>query len=153
MWKNLNCNPLKSSSNFFHPCLLLCLLCYLYLLSPLWAVIFMFHPIWWRLIHRLNLDKFGDTAYLCRRYPSIDFLKDSNYQLDFVENHNGHVNITDLPDLVAFTICFWMKTSDNTSAGTPIWYRVRYETKGKYITAIALVDYRGFYVYVGEWRS
>ena len=113
----------------------------------------MFHPIWWRLIHCLNLDKFLDTAYQCRRYPSIDFLKDSNYQLDFVENHNGHVNITDLPDLVAFTICFWMKTSDSTSAGTPIWYRVRYETKGKYITAIALVDYRGFYVYVAESRS
>ena len=55
-------------------------------------------------------------------------MKDSNYQLDFVENPKGHVNITDLPDLVAFTICFWMKTSDNTSAGTPIWYRVRYET-------------------------
>ena len=101
----------------------------------------------------MNLDKFGDTAYFCRRYPSIDFLKDSNYQLDFVENHNGHVNITDLPDLVAFTICFWMKTSDSTSAGTPIWYRVRYETKGKYITAIALLDYRGFYIYVGESRS
>ena len=80
-------------------------------------------------------------------------MKDNNYLMDFVENHNGHVNITDLPALVAFTICFWMKTSDNTSAGTPIWYRVRYETKGKYITAIALVDYRGFYIYIDEWRS
>ena len=80
-------------------------------------------------------------------------MKDSNYQLDFVENHNGHVNLTDLPDLIAFTICFWMKTSDNTSAGTPIWYRVRYETNGKYITAIALVDYRGFGVYLGKKRS
>ncbi|CAH3185718.1 unnamed protein product, partial [Porites evermanni] len=81
------------------------------------------------------------------------FMKDSNYQLDFVENHNGYVNITDLPDLVAFTICFWMKTSDNTSAGTPIWYRVRYETNGKYVPAIALVDYRGFGVYIGEEKS
>ena len=80
-------------------------------------------------------------------------MKDSNYQLDFVENHNGHVNIADLPDLVAFTICFWMNTSDNTSAGTPISYRVRHETKGKYIPAIALVDYRGFYVYIDETRS
>ena len=77
-------------------------------------------------------------------------MKDSNYQLDFVENHNGYVNITDLPDLVAFTICFWMNSSDNTSAGTPIWYRVRHETKGTYIPAIALVDYRGFYIYGGE---
>ena len=77
-------------------------------------------------------------------------MKESSYQLNFVENHNGYVNITDLPDLVAFTICFWMKTSDNTSAGTPIWYRVRHETNGKYITAIALVDYRGFYIYIGE---
>ena len=84
---------------------------------------------------------------------SIGFMEDDSYQLNFVENHNGYVNIPDLPDLDAFTICFWMKTSDNTSAGTPIWYRVRYETKGKYITAIALVDYRGFYVYVGESRS
>ena len=76
-------------------------------------------------------------------------MKESSYQLNFT--HNGYVNITtDLPDLVAFTICFWMKTSDNTSAGTPIWYRVRHETKGKYIPAIALVDYRGFYIYVGE---
>ena len=76
-------------------------------------------------------------------------MKESSYQLNFTQN--GYVNITtDLPNLVAFTICFWMKTSDNTSAGTPIWYRVRYETKGKYITAIALVDYRGFYIYVGE---
>ena len=78
-------------------------------------------------------------------------MKESSYQLNFVENHNGYVNITtDLLDLVAFTVCFWMKTSDNTSAGTPIWYRVRYETEGKYIPAIALVDYRGFYIYVGE---
>ena len=77
-------------------------------------------------------------------------MKESSYQLNFVENHNGYVNITDLRDLVAFTICFWMKTSDNTSAGTPIWYRVRHETNGKYITAIALVDYRGFYIYIGE---
>ena len=75
-------------------------------------------------------------------------MKESSYQLNFT--HNGHVNIsTDLPDLDAFTICFWMKTSDNTSAGTPIWYRVRHETKGNYIPAIALVDYRGFYIYVG----
>ena len=78
-------------------------------------------------------------------------MKESSYQLNFVENHNGYVNITtDLRDLVAFTICFWMKTSDNTSAGTPIWYRVRDETQGTYIPAIALVDYRGFYIYVGE---
>ena len=78
-------------------------------------------------------------------------MKESSYQLNFVENHNGYVNITtDLPDLVAFTICFWMITSDNTGAGTPIWYRFQYETKGKYIPAIALVDYRGFYIYVGE---
>ena len=77
-------------------------------------------------------------------------MNESSYQLNFVENHNGYVNITDLPDLVAFTICFWMKTSDNTSAGTPIWYRVRHESNGKYITAIALVDYRGFYIYIGE---
>ena len=78
-------------------------------------------------------------------------MKESNYQLNFVENHNGYVNITtDLPYLVAFTICFWMKTSDNTSAGTPIWYRVRYDTNGTYVPAIALVDYRGFYIYVGE---
>ena len=75
-------------------------------------------------------------------------MKESSYQLNFTQN--GYVNITtDLPNLVAFTICFWMKTSDNTSAGTPIWYRVR-ETNGKYILAIALVDYRGFYIYVGE---
>ena len=78
-------------------------------------------------------------------------MKESSYQLNFVENHNGYVNITtDLPHLVAFTICFWMKTFDNTSAGTPIWYRVRHEINGKYIPAIALVDYRGFYIYVGE---
>ena len=77
-------------------------------------------------------------------------MNESSYQLNFVENHNGYVNITDLRDLVAFTICFWMKTSDNTSAGTPIWYRVRHESNGKYITAIALVDYRGFYIYIGE---
>ena len=77
-------------------------------------------------------------------------MKDDSYQLNFVENHNGYVNIPDLPDLDAFTICFWMKTSDNTSAGTPIWYRVRHEANGKYIPAIALVDYRGFYIYIGE---
>jgi len=77
-------------------------------------------------------------------------VRESNYQLDFPVNHTGYVNITDLPDLVAFTVCFWMKTSDKTSAGTPLWYRVRYENKGKYIIAIALIDYQGFYVYVGE---
>lgn len=63
------------------------------------------------------------------------------------------MNISDLPELFEFTICLWMKTSDKASAGTPIWYRVRYENKGRYITAIALVDYRGFYIYVGESTS
>ena len=77
-------------------------------------------------------------------------MKDDSYQLNFVENHNGYVNIPDLPDLGAFTICFWMKTSDNTSAGTPIWYRVPSDTNGTYAPAIALVDYRGFYIYVGQ---
>lgn len=76
--------------------------------------------------------------------------KESNYQMNFPANHSGYVNITDLPDLSAFTICLWMKSSDNTSAGTPLWYRVRYENNGKYVTAIALIDYGGFYVYVGE---
>ncbi|XP_022797454.1 MAM and LDL-receptor class A domain-containing protein 1-like [Stylophora pistillata] len=67
--------------------------------------------------------------------------KESNYQMNFSANHSGYVNITDLPDLSAFTICLWMKSSDNTSAGTPLWYRVRYENNGKYVTAIALIDY------------
>ena len=78
---------------------------------------------------------------------------ESNYQLEFAENHTAYVNITDLPDLTEFTVCFWMKTSDKTSAGTPIWYRVRYENNGKYITAIGLLDYRGFYVFVGKTTS
>lgn len=63
------------------------------------------------------------------------------------------MNVTDLPDLSEFTICLWMKTTDKTSAGAPIWYRVFYEMKRKYVTAIALLDYRGFYVYVGETTS
>ena len=79
--------------------------------------------------------------------------KENNYQLNFSENHRGYVNVTDMPDLSAFTLCFWMKSSDHTSAGTPIWYRVRYENKGKYVTAIAFVDYRRFYLYIGENRS
>ena len=78
---------------------------------------------------------------------------ESNYQLEFAENHTAYVHITDLPDLTEFTICFWMKTSDKTSAGTPIWYRVRYENNGKIITAIGLLDYRGFYVYIGKQTS
>jgi len=80
-------------------------------------------------------------------------VKESNFQLEFPVNHTGFVNITDLPDLVAFTVCFWMKTSDKTSAGTPLWYRVRYENKGEYIIAIALIDYQGFYINVGETTS
>ena len=83
----------------------------------------------------------------------IGFTKESNYQLNFSGNHRSYVNITDIPDLFAFTLCFWMKSSDRTSAGTPIWYRVRYENKGKYVTAIALIDYRGFYVYIGKKKS
>ena len=42
---------LKSVSIFFklvHPCLFLYLLCYLYFLFTFWAVIFMFHSVWWR---------------------------------------------------------------------------------------------------------
>lgn len=80
-------------------------------------------------------------------------MEESDYQLNFTGNHTGYVKITDMPDLLAFTICFWVKSSDNTSAGTPIWYRVRYENRGKYVTAIALLDYRGFYVYIGETSS
>ena len=79
--------------------------------------------------------------------------RESNYQLNFSANHRGYVNITDMPDLSAFTLCFWMRSSDHTSAGTPFWYRVRYENKEKYVTAIALLDYRGFYVHIGETHS
>ncbi|KAJ7371684.1 Domain abundant in complement control protein, SUSHI repeat, short complement-like repeat (SCR) [Desmophyllum pertusum] len=86
-------------------------------------------------------------------YSSPGLMKESDYQLNFTGNHTGYVKITDMPDLLAFTICFWVKSSDNTSAGTPIWYRVRYENRGKYVTAIALLDYRGFYVYIGETSS
>lgn len=86
-------------------------------------------------------------------YVLLGVEKESSYQLNFTANHSGYVNITDLPDLVAFTVCFWMKSSDDTSAGTPFWYRVRYEKKGRYVTAIALIDYRGFYVYTGETKS
>ncbi|XP_078372311.1 uncharacterized protein LOC144655983 isoform X2 [Oculina patagonica] len=86
-------------------------------------------------------------------YLKPGFTKESNYQLNFPGNHRGYVNITDMPDLSAFTLCFWMKSSDRTSAGTPIWYRVRYENPGRYVTAIALLDYRGFYVYIGETTS
>ncbi|PFX21360.1 G-protein coupled receptor GRL101 [Stylophora pistillata] len=86
-------------------------------------------------------------------YLLVGVEKESNYQLNFTANHGGYVNITDLPDLLAFTVCLWMKSSDNNSAGTPLWYRVRYENKGKYVTAIALFDYRGFYVYIGEAKS
>ena len=86
-------------------------------------------------------------------YLLVGIEKESSYQLNFTANHSGYVNITDLPDLVAFTVCFWMKSSDDTSAGTPFWYRVRYEKKGRYVTAIALIDYRGFYVYTGETKS
>ena len=86
-------------------------------------------------------------------YLLVGVEKESSYQLNFTANHSGYVNITDLPDLVAFTVCFWMKSSDDTSAGTPFWYRVRYEKKGRYVTAIALIDYRGFYVYTGETKS
>ena len=35
---------------FVHPCLLLYLLCYLYLLLMFWAVIFMIHSIWWQFL-------------------------------------------------------------------------------------------------------
>ena len=83
----------------------------------------------------------------------IGSTRESNYQLNFSANHSGYVNITDMPDLSAFTLCFWMKSSDHSSAGTPFWYRVRYENREKYVTAIALLDYRGFYVYIGETQS
>ena len=81
------------------------------------------------------------------------FSEESNFQLEFPANHSSYVNMTDLPDLSEFTICFWMKTSDKTSPGTPLWYRVRYVNKKDYITAIALIDYQGFYVYIGDTKS
>ena len=84
------------------------------------------------------------------------FLKgfsESNFQLEFPTNYSSYVNMTDLPDLSEFTICFWMKTPDKTSPGTPLWYRVRYVNKKEYITAIALIDYQGFYVYIGDTKS
>ena len=81
------------------------------------------------------------------------FSEEGNFQLEFPANHISHVNMTDLPDLSEFTICFWMKTSDKTSPGTPFWYRVRYGNKKECITAIGLIDYQGFYVYIGDTKS
>ena len=42
------CNPFQSSSSLIHPCLLMYLQCYWYLLSMFWAVIFMFYSVWWQ---------------------------------------------------------------------------------------------------------
>ena len=96
---------------------------------------------------KCNKSALHGTSFL------IGHSRENNFQLNFSQNHSGYVNITDMPDLSAFTLCFWMKSSDHTSAGTPFWYRVRYENKEKYVTAIALMDYRGFYVHIGESQS
>ena len=50
---------------FFHPCLLLYLLCHFYSLLTFWALILMFHSVWRRCLC-LYSDKFGDTASFIR---------------------------------------------------------------------------------------
>ena len=48
--KKVYCNPSQSFFKFAHPFLLLYMLCYLHLLFMFWAVIFMFHSVWWRFL-------------------------------------------------------------------------------------------------------
>ena len=75
----------------------------------------------------------------------------SNYEVHFPAGHESHIRISDLPDLTAFTVCLWMKTDDSSGGGTPFWYRVRDENVNKNVV-IGLLDYRGFYAYVGSAR-
>ena len=51
VFTNHNCNPFYSSSSLSIPvCLILYLLCYLYLVFLFWAVIFMFRSMWWHFL-------------------------------------------------------------------------------------------------------
>ena len=80
-------------------------------------------------------------------------IHEDNFEARFPYGHFDQVRVPNMPDLPAFTVCFWMKSNDSSGAGTPFWYRVHSKRFNREMVSIGLLDYRGFYIYVGAQRS
>ena len=66
-----------------------------------------------------------------------------DYAIEFPnKNVTEYVHIWGMPNLTAFTVCFWMKTNDSNS-GTPFSYAVPGEDN-----EILLIGYNNFNVYI-----
>ncbi|KAM7432555.1 biological adhesion [Porites harrisoni] len=68
-----------------------------------------------------------------------------NYALQFsrILGASGYVIIRDFPNLVALTVCFWMKTEDKENDGTPF----SYSTSGT-SNELLLYNYRNFQLFI-----
>ncbi|XP_073232293.1 C-reactive protein 1.4-like [Porites lutea] len=73
-----------------------------------------------------------------------------NYALQFsrILGASGYVIIREFPSLVAFTVCFWMKTEDKQNDGTPF----SYSTSGT-SNELLLHNYRNFQLFIHNQKS
>lgn len=80
----------------------------------------------------------------------------NDYEISFPEGHSSSIKVTTgIPDMVSFTICMWVKTSDKANAGTAFLYRTQYPAAGrmKPELAIALIDYRGLQMIASKAKT
>ena len=58
--------------------------------------------------------------------------------MHFQPGHKEYIALHGIPNLDAFTLCFWVKTADKSPQGTPVRYRVKYERENKHFVAIGV---------------
>eukprot|EP00058_Branchiostoma_floridae_P019117 XP_002604606.1 hypothetical protein BRAFLDRAFT_92840 [Branchiostoma floridae] len=77
----------------------------------------------------------------CEQNPSPD------YDFDMAGSSTSYATAGNIPDLSAFTLSFWMKTSDEIKFGTPVSY-VRDTWEDPSDNLLTLTDYGSFDLYV-----
>lgn len=77
----------------------------------------------------------------------------SNYDVTFPTRlATSSSSVTNIPDLRAFTVAFWLRTTDEENPGTPISYSTK--VNGKLIdNALVLQDYGAFALHINNEKQ
>ncbi|XP_078379112.1 neuronal pentraxin-1-like isoform X1 [Oculina patagonica] len=76
---------------------------------------------------------------------SVSGCSDNDYALYFPNNGvTDYTNIWGMRSLTQFTVCFWMKSSDTNSRGTPFSYAVPGQDN-----ELIIYNYKDFHLYIG----
>ena len=88
----------------------------------------------------------SDINSKSKKIRELNFISVStDFALDFPsKGTSDYVNVSGMPSLTQFTVCFWMKSSDRKNMGTPFSYAVPDEDN-----ELLVFNYRDFHLYIG----